>query len=529
MAVGGAVEWVDPPPGASLAWDELQRPAFFQCAPADQRLARSIRNDERILLENLVPKHPRLVTSLPGVGLRTVVVDAARQQRPLDVRADTLWIDTDRGVVTVTYRATLAARIVEGLEVFVWLDGFEQEALREESDDDDASAPDPRATVAIPILDDAREKPPESLGTGTLVGGEVQLPAGLMPFTRAAAPPVAAPPLAPPPVAAPPPAPPLAPPAQAVPSAPAPPMPARVPAAPVLDTRKLYEEASARRAVDEPTASPEALRAEATKAAVAPAAKPPAVEVIWFDSTTEIDAAGRSALLADQVGGGEVDEFMSPTELAIGSEEVARREVGRWFRSAKPLALDKLPETLTRALEDESVGRPYVVVAGELAWSFDPGESLRAWIAIGTPLSIDPRVKEAIEAAERAMAENLVSIPDVLLASLDRLRDAVRANTKVLGATPIEAAAERWLVEERGFGKRRVWGQLRLRAHLHAKGARAPLPVYLPDGAGWEAPLQARFAARLVGELRSRQDPTEASPACLRAVALGIDLSSVPQ
>ena len=82
---------------------------FFQASPADQRLE-ELRPNERIVLENLLRQHPRLVTSLPG-HVPVAFVDAPGAA-PFELRlvADTLWIDSDRGVCTVTWRGTLPLR-----------------------------------------------------------------------------------------------------------------------------------------------------------------------------------------------------------------------------------------------------------------------------------------------------------------------------------------------------------------------------------------------------------------------------------
>jgi len=302
------------------------------------------------------------------------------------------------------------------------------------------------------------------------------------------------------------------------------------PAASKIDTWKLHEQAAARRSVDEPQV--DLARAETPSAAPsAPGAhaalspRPAAVEVAWFESVPEIEIAGRSKTLRAQLGDDDDDEFMSPVEANANTSERARRDVARWFAKAGPIELDRLAPLLVKTLAEDPGDRSYVVVAGELSWSFDPRESIRAWIALGTPLSADPRIKEAIEAAERTMVEGLAAIPDVLHGAGERLRDAVRSVTKMAGATPIEAAAERYLVEERGFARRRVWAESRIRAHLTMPRARTPVPVYFEVSAGWQSPLVQRFAARVLGEIRSRQDPTEASTICLRGVALGIDLA----
>jgi hypothetical protein len=76
--------------------------AYFNVAPADQQCD-ELPDDGALLLENLHRDHPMLGTKLPGVKPRIVVERRNGQERP-KLRADTLWIDTDRAVATVTYR-----------------------------------------------------------------------------------------------------------------------------------------------------------------------------------------------------------------------------------------------------------------------------------------------------------------------------------------------------------------------------------------------------------------------------------------
>ncbi len=81
-------------------------PAFFNVAPADQRL-REVRPDERIVLEGLTVDQPRFVTQLPGLAPRAVVERGSGHRETIHLRADTLWIDTSRRLCTVTWRASI--------------------------------------------------------------------------------------------------------------------------------------------------------------------------------------------------------------------------------------------------------------------------------------------------------------------------------------------------------------------------------------------------------------------------------------
>src|SRR5580704_1435434 len=77
-------------------------PAYFNCAPRDQQVER-LRDNERLVLENLHPQHPRLVTTLPGLRPRAFA-DRGEGPQEIAMTADTLWIDTGRGTCTLTWR-----------------------------------------------------------------------------------------------------------------------------------------------------------------------------------------------------------------------------------------------------------------------------------------------------------------------------------------------------------------------------------------------------------------------------------------
>src|SRR5262249_41135992 len=77
---------------------------FFNAAPRDQQLD-FLRAGARVVLEHLNADHPRLETRLPTVRPRAFLLEK-RAERAIDVamRCDTVWIDTDRAVVALTWR-----------------------------------------------------------------------------------------------------------------------------------------------------------------------------------------------------------------------------------------------------------------------------------------------------------------------------------------------------------------------------------------------------------------------------------------
>ncbi|MFT3774516.1 MAG: DUF2169 domain-containing protein [Minicystis sp.] len=81
-------------------------PAFFNAAPGDQQLD-VIRPNERIVLENLHPSHPRLVTSLASATPRAMIEWGSGGSQEFGMRCDTLFIDTDRGTCALTWRGQI--------------------------------------------------------------------------------------------------------------------------------------------------------------------------------------------------------------------------------------------------------------------------------------------------------------------------------------------------------------------------------------------------------------------------------------
>ena len=227
---GGATAWV-----AADPLDDAD-PLFFNAAPADQQLA-ALRDDQPLLLENLHPDHARLSTRLPGLRPQVFVERPHAAPHELEMHADALWIDTDRGRCTVTWRAhfPLAQRDEPG-RIFVAMTGARQQLTwddikgLERAIGADQAPPAPRK---IPNVEAFSDEDDDGDDTMTIAR---KLPMPALPPRRIPAP-------KPTLVGTPPPPAPVATPAALPPTTPPPPMPAPpsmpAPAPPPLSPERL--------------------------------------------------------------------------------------------------------------------------------------------------------------------------------------------------------------------------------------------------------------------------------------------------
>ncbi len=179
---------------ATFSWHNLRNhplpedidPSFFNCAPPDQQLD-ELRDNERIVLENLHPQQPRLITSLPGLHPRVFAVRAGNAAQEVAVRCDTLWIDTDRQQCTVVWRGqmvlerpTTTGRVVVAMEEpgqrLVWADverhfaGLGPVAPAHDSEPrrESVSMPSPVAPARPSRPAESSKAPPEATTIGPL-------------------------------------------------------------------------------------------------------------------------------------------------------------------------------------------------------------------------------------------------------------------------------------------------------------------------------------------------------------------------
>lgn len=489
-----------------------------QAAPPDQQLD-SLRPDERITLDNLHPKHARIVTKLPDLEPRAFLEIHGAPSREIAFTADTLWIDTQRAICTLTFRARIDveeadpdgrvlvatckpeqkiawARIAppmpaprapakpktvppviedrgpdseEAIEIThtEWSDAEDTEVLR-------ARLPAQPALpfTAGPPLSDSAKIATQKLDMSAL---RPSLPAWL--DTSPPAPPRVAPPpmLGPPPPLIPPPAPVFG---RAPSSAPPPPPLIEAPLG-VLESSNAAAGAIERMA-----------RVEADPAPVKPAMK--GIELIWFDPALPPRLGRLGASVYDA--------------LARGT----------------PASSRELEAAMEAAEDGDPPSPPLVLMSGDLEPSLDEGAMLEAVVSAASPLAgSDKKLKEVLDLAAQTLETPLKSVPEVAEGLSARIREAWNRANKLLPSGHLTACTERLLLEQRRYQQRELLDDTWIRALLSGPGLDAPIPTYLPARIARRLPLFRRFTARLLAEVIWQQDQYETHPLALRVLALG--------
>lgn len=546
--------------------------AYFNNAPQDQQID-MLWDNERIVLDNLHPMHPHFVTSLPGLRPKVMFVGRPAGPQSLVMRPDTLAIDTERCLCTLTFRGQLPllAEHERGKIVVVLEQAGEERPQRDleqlmgpqsVADGDFAqtvtlNVEALRAEVALPFASGSEKtiafvKPadltdawdPSSGGTMDI---SVASLGDILPFVVPApeAQEIKAPALvfAPPPPAAPEPASPWVAGAtrasspdltNAVPVAPRASSPGF--SVPLVPGKTIGETLVTTSTAPTETIAP-ANEAEQRVSADAPppllaqeqslvlATRAPTV-LVWVDRKAMPRVIRKAAYqkiieaLEEEAVDPEVDDpalSKDPTEIqdkAHAHEILAR---------AAPLRLHQLIAALERAAKRRGqVTPPIERCNGELAMVFDEFEVLRAMIAAARLAAAGKEqlmavVKEGIDFLDtpsHSLAPSLAAI------HTHKIREAFVLHAVDLPKDHLDTSVARGLAEQRKYQKRKVLGGTHLRALLHFEDQRRPVAIYIPATLEEELPLLPRFPVSLLVELHLPVDPIDEQPIALKAVAI---------
>ncbi|KYF92837.1 hypothetical protein BE17_26570 [Sorangium cellulosum] len=516
-------------------------PAYFNVAPPDQQLA-SLREDERIVLENLHPEHPRLVTQLPGLR-PTALIEGRRGARSAPMRCDTLWIDTARGRCALTWRAQIAlehpeeqGRVVVSLEPLQTARGEAERSIppssghvapRSSSSATQTQLPGLRSERAPVLPWKAEERGADS------VPPHSSPPSGGLPFRAPAAQgdpgaSMAASLLA----RLSPPSPPAGPLDQAP---PAPPPPAMAPAgsrgfwetnegAPAMTVGQKFGaiESAARASLPTPAEDDRPSRVRASPPRPTAALADDIVELLWFDPAALPRVRARWSDLVLELDFEELDPRHDlPADDAAAAKD--RHDVLGVLTDGSPIEPSGVPQALLASIGDRRrFTPPLVLVTGEARFPFDEVEALRATVAVVAPLAgPDKPLKDAVDAiGELLKSPYLQSSTGVVDRLNQQLKEHLAQSSRSLQAGQIEAHTERLLLEQRRYQTRKVLGDTWIRALL-AAGGQGALPLYLPKTLEHRLPMMTSLKVRVLAEAHLRQDQLEHSRYALKALALG--------
>ncbi len=169
---------------------------------------------------------------------------------------------------------------------------------------------------------------------------------------------------------------------------------------------------------------------------------------------------------------------------------------------------------------------PLLVLEGELRPTFEEAKVLELTIAAAQPhTSRDRHLADLVKLATDLSASSWPPNGDAAAS----LAKQIEQGTHHLGLPPryLASQIERALLVGRHFKRRPVFGASYLRLELTAGRADGALPVYVPEAVAARLPLLPAFTARLVAELRPREDASEAQPEALVALALARRMDAV--
>lgn len=555
----------------SLGPKWLERPlpegldlGYFNQAPKDQLLS-VLRDNERIVLENLSPDHARLVTSLPGIRPGAFLERGRGGPQRLALRADTLWIDTDEAVATITWRAQIPlerpdemGRVLVGLETaaqeVTWPE-LERLAARNPSRPDaeemmrPAAKPlGPSASRTLTASDIAAlNLPALPFSPGSPKGAEPDRPktsAGL-PFQQSPSQPLWPPPSTPSnPASSTRPldqllAAPAVVPVAREPSFGPPLSPSSSPwggnaspGGPPRETVGMSAAASAPAPVLEEPREPAAAPWSPPKRDLR-VVKPEAdekqikelLQLLWFEqkSLPRLRRTPAYKGILDALEERAPDKSLDE-EGKDPWEVEDRREAFEILAKAKLVDAKDVPEKVEGAvLDDGKFAPPLAVMMGEMELPFDEIEALKAAVTTATPLigAQDEGLKATVGITKELLQmPNLAASPSVAEGLYTRVKEAFLREKKSLAQDYLETQVERVLLSGRHYQKREVLGGTFLRFFLKTAGSDQPIVGYLPEEVGKKLPAFKRFRVRLIVEVHPQQDQFESQPHALKALAV---------
>jgi hypothetical protein len=213
---------------------------------------------------------------------------------------------------------------------------------------------------------------------------------------------------------------------------------------------------------------------------------------------------------------------------ATEGDPITRRAVHRTLARSTPV--EDAEQALFDAVDEDGVlTPPLVMIAGELELVVEDVELIKTLATLARPFTQgDDEVKAGLDAA-LAAADRLPGAIKLITQKLAELRRAWIEAELSVSLADLEADAQQILVCARRFRTLEIFQSVHVVALLRTPAHKGPLPVYLPVAARDHLPLESRFDARLLVELRPRQVAGEDSPVAAAVLAIAREIRRGPR
>lgn len=275
-----------------------------------------------------------------------------------------------------------------------------------------------------------------------------------------------------------------------------------------------------------PPAQPQSGAAAAEPRQAPPLPTIDVIDLVWFDRAAlpRIRKNTNWKALLRALEDEPADPDLDDATLGNTPAEVEdRRDVFEVLARGSADNATGIEDALSAAIRpDGKVVPPFVLAAGDLAFPFDEVETLKAHVAIISPLaSGDDKLKSELALVRDFLANpELSCAPPMVDALSSRLWEAFSKAKRAVPAETLRAHADSMLLQKRRFQRREVFGAWHLRALLHAGPGGGPFPAYLPASLAPILPMFQRFRARLFAEVHVTVDQHESCSTALRVVAV---------
>ncbi|MBL8740653.1 MAG: hypothetical protein JNK04_06160 [Myxococcales bacterium] len=159
-------------------------------------------------------------------------------------------------------------------------------------------------------------------------------------------------------------------------------------------------------------------------------------------------------------------------------------------------------------------------VSGELELCFDDAERIKTLVPIARMfIAGDGELEERLDAALR-IAESIAGASTLVARELGALRRAWSESTLAIPLADLELEADMILVGQRRPRSLEIFHGKHIVTRLHTPLHACAVPIYLPEAALADLPLERRFNAQLFVELNPRRVATEESRLAGAALAV---------